>query len=123
MRTLVCSTMLALTVAGYLTKPPGTATNPHPALPANYRQVVADFMKTQQFAQIGGPGIRTAEISDPHRTWSGQDVVCVRFGGGGWPNFTFSGGRRPSLSRHTLHARGGGARPPAGAGGSGTSLL
>src|SRR5258708_37283253 len=115
MRTLVCSTMLALTVAGYLTKPPGTATNPHPALPANYRQVVADFMKTQQFAQIGGPGIRTAEISDPHRTWSGQDVVCVRFGGGGWPNFTFSGGEAPSLHRPPLPSLRPRASPPSAA--------
>jgi hypothetical protein len=85
--------------AGCLTTAPVTATNPHPDLPANYRRMVADYMKTQLFAQIGGPGIRTAEISDPHRTWNGYDVVCVRFGGGGWPNFStvrayaFSGGQ------------------------------
>jgi hypothetical protein len=90
MRTLICSAMLALTVAGCLTtaSAPVTATNPHPDLPANYRQVIADYMKTQMFAQIGGPGIRTAEISAPHRAWNGRDVVCVRFGGGGWPNFS-----------------------------------
>ena len=118
MRTLVCSTMLALTVAGCLTKAPVTATNPHPDLPANYRQVVADFMKTQQFAQIGGPGIRTAEISDPHRTWSGQDVVCVRFGGGGWPNFTFSGGQLLTFTGHIVSSYGQGVLTEAVACGS-----
>lgn len=70
--------MLALTVAGCQTTAPVTATNPHPDLPANYRQAVADYMKTQLFAQIGGPGIRTAEISDPHRTWAAMtSCVCA----------------------------------------------
>jgi hypothetical protein len=66
-----------------------TANNPHPDLPANYRKQIAEFMRTQMFASMRG--IRGAEISDPNRTVSilgMRDVVCVRFGGGGWPNFS-----------------------------------
>jgi hypothetical protein len=84
MRTIVCSVALALTVAACQTPAQVTATNPHPNLPANYRQVVADYMKTQML----GPVTQTVEISDPHHTWNGFDGVCVRFGGGGWPNFS-----------------------------------
>ena len=57
--------------------------NPHPDLPANYRQKIAEFMRTQMFARSG---IRNAEISDPNRTFAGlinggdRDIVCVRFG-------------------------------------------
>ena len=80
-----------------------TANNPHPDLPANYRKQIAEYMRTQMFARMGG--ITGAEISDPNRTFAGllsggeRDIVCVRFGGGGWPNFstvrayTFVGGQ------------------------------
>jgi hypothetical protein len=66
------------------TAAPVTANNPHPDLPANYRQKVAEFMRTQFFARTFG--IKNAEISDPNRTFSGlvvggdRDVVCVRLG-------------------------------------------
>jgi hypothetical protein len=66
-----------------------TANNPHPDLPGNYRKQIAEFMRTQMFASMGG--IKGAEISEPNRafSWLGtRDVVCVRFGGGGWPNFS-----------------------------------
>jgi hypothetical protein len=84
------------------------ANNPHPDLPANYRKQVAEFMRTQRDAlglvTLFPRGITKggAEISDPNRTfsWLGtHDVVCVRFGGGGWPNFStiraygFNGGQ------------------------------
>jgi hypothetical protein len=86
LRALAVVGPLALTVAGCATPAKVTATNPHPNLPANYRKAVADYMKTQMFGSR--PGISTAEISDPNHTWNGYDVVCVRFGGGGWPNFS-----------------------------------
>lgn len=82
-----------------------TANNPHPDLPANYRKQIAEYMRTQMFARMGG--IKGAEISDPNRTFAGlvnggeRDIVCVRFGGGGWPNFstvrayTFVDGKLP----------------------------
>jgi hypothetical protein len=65
------------------------ANSPHPDLPGNYRKQIVEFMRTQMFASMRG--IRGAEISDPNRTVSilgMRDVVCVRFGGGGWPNFS-----------------------------------
>jgi hypothetical protein len=87
---------------------PAVANNPHPDLPANYRKQIAEFMRTQRDAlgliSLFPRGITKggAEISDPNRTfsWLGtHDVVCVRFGGGGWPNFStvraygFNGGQ------------------------------
>jgi hypothetical protein len=101
LRALIGSAALALTVAGCETTAQVTATNPHPDLPANYRRMVVDYMKTQMFVEIGGDRLRAqaVEISDPHRNFYGYDVVCVRFGGGGYPNFStvrgyaFSGGQ------------------------------
>jgi hypothetical protein len=61
-----------------------TAVGAHPDLPANYRQQIAAFMRTQMFAHSGISG---AEISDPNRTFAGlvsggdRDIVCVRIGG------------------------------------------
>jgi hypothetical protein len=84
------------------------ANNPNPDLPANYRKQIAEHMRTQRDAlglvSLFPRGITKggAEISDPNRafSWLGtHDVVCVRFGGGGWPNFssvrayTFSDGQ------------------------------
>ena len=81
------------------------ANNPHPDLPANYRKQIAEYMRTQMFARMGG--IKRAEIADPNRTFAGllsggeRDIVCVRFGGGSWPNFstvrayTFVDGKLP----------------------------
>lgn len=63
----------------------GRAVSQHPDLPANYRQQVAEFMRTQLFAKIHG--IKSAEISDPNRAFAGliaggdRDFVCVRLGG------------------------------------------
>lgn len=106
MRTLVYSAMLALTVAGCATTAKVTATNPHPNLPANYRKVVAAYMKTQMFAQ--GPGTRTAEISDPNHMWSGHDVVCVRFGGGTVRAFPFGNGQLLTLTGQIVSLNGAG---------------
>jgi NADPH-dependent 2,4-dienoyl-CoA reductase/sulfur reductase-like enzyme len=103
--TALLSIVPAIFVAGCMTtaSPPVTATNPHPDLPANYRKQIAEYMRTQMFARMGG--IKGAEISEPHRGFAGlinggeRDTVCVRFGGGGWPNFsvvrgyTFVGGK------------------------------
>jgi hypothetical protein len=86
LRTLVLSgVMLALTGCQTSTSVV-TASNPHPNLPKNYRRVLADYMKTQFFAQLAGDRLsgQAIEISDPHRNFYGHDVVCVRFGG---PNF------------------------------------
>ena len=93
MRKLVCSAILALIVGGCQTTGPVTANNPHPDLPPNYRLVIADYMKTQLFAQLSGPRHETAELSDPHRTWNGNDAVCVSFSGGSTVRaYVFSGG-------------------------------
>jgi hypothetical protein len=82
------------------------ANNPHPDLPANYRKQIAEFMRTERDALGLVPlfprGITKggAEISDPHRPFNRNgDFVCVRTGGGGWPNFStvsgylFTGGQ------------------------------
>jgi hypothetical protein len=65
-------------------------------LPANYRQQIAAYMKTQMFARNGISG---AEISNPNRTFAGwfgmRDVVCVRIGGalGSVRAYIFSDGK------------------------------
>jgi hypothetical protein len=92
--TALLSTVPAIFLSGCLTTASSsvTASNPHPDLPANYRKQIAEYMRTQMFARMGG--IKGAEISDPHRGFAGllnggeRDFVCVRFGGGGWPNFS-----------------------------------
>jgi hypothetical protein len=59
-----------------------TAVREGSELPANYRQQISAYMKTQMFARNGISG---AEISNPNRTFAGwfgeRDVVCVRIGG------------------------------------------
>jgi hypothetical protein len=95
--------MLALT--GCLTTSATvTASNPHPDLPANYRRMVADYMKTQVVAQIGGEWLRRQafEISDPHRHFSGYDVVCVRMGDGTVRGYAFSGGQLQTLTGYPV---------------------
>jgi hypothetical protein len=66
--------------------------------------MVADYMKTQAFAQIGGDRLRNQaiEISDPHRNFYGYDVVCVRFGGGAVPGYAFSGGQLLTLTGNPI---------------------
>jgi hypothetical protein len=99
--TALLSIVPAIFLAGCQTTASSSATpnNPHPDLPANYRKQIADYMRTQMFASLGG--IRGAEISDPHRTvaglWYGlgeRDIVCVRFGGGSTiRGYVFVGGQ------------------------------
>jgi hypothetical protein len=81
--------LLGLLLAGCQTTADSVASSgggsQHPDLPANYRQQIAEFMRTQLFAKIHG--IRNAEISDPNRAFAGlinggdRDFVCIRFGG------------------------------------------
>ena len=77
-----------------------SANSPHPDLPANYRQQIAEFMRTQLFAFRG---IKGAEISEPYRGFAGlinggdRDIVCVRFGGpgGALRGYVFVDGKLP----------------------------
>ncbi len=102
MRTLaLLAAILALTGC-VITSATVTASNPHPDLPANYRRMVADYMKTQVFAQIGGDWLRRQafEIADPHRNFNGYDVACVRRvgDGGSVRGYAFSGGQLLTLT-------------------------
>jgi ABC-type Fe3+-hydroxamate transport system substrate-binding protein len=87
------------------------ANNPNPDLPANYRNQIANFMRTQRGDAFGlVPFVirqgETVEIGDPNRrlTYLGMEtVVCVRISrGDGWPNnsatrvYSFSGGQLSS---------------------------
>ena len=80
--TLLSIVPAILLVSCTTTTSSATADRDRSDLPANYREQIAAFMKTQMFARNGISG---AEISNPNRTFAGwfgeRDVVCVRIGG------------------------------------------
>ncbi|HEY2527729.1 MAG TPA: hypothetical protein VGJ20_07215 [Xanthobacteraceae bacterium] len=94
--TAPCSIIPTIFLTGCST---ASFTDPHADdMPANYRRLIADYMRTQSVALGLLPAFRfgikrgEAEIADPHKAPGGYNV-CVRLGGQTVMSYGFVGGQ------------------------------